>query len=278
MFLRSIALMSLVFILTSCASKEKELTPKEKRANLYYNQGTRELVAKDYTLALQKLLRANQLKPNDSRICNNLGMTYYFKKDKASAIRFLNKAVKIDPENADAKLNLATIYMKENNYDKAEKIYRKLLEDLTYLGHNRTYYNLALISLKKENTTQAIKYLNKATEINPNYCPAFYKLAEIAKKRRNYKKALDYYKDSSMGTCYDNIKPHMSQVDMMVQLKDYDSARIKLDEMLEKFALTEHESLVKLKIDEVNNKRRMFERSGQEYSKKLDRNFLSTDF
>jgi tetratricopeptide (TPR) repeat protein len=267
-----------LFLIVSCASKNKELTPEEKRASLYYNQGTRELVAKDYTLALQKLLKANKYKPNDSKICNNLGMAYYFKKDVKNAVKFLKKAIKLNSENTDAKLNLATIHMKENNYDKAKGIYNKLLEDLTYLGHHRTYYNLALISLVEQREQEAIEYLNKSVEINENYCPAFYKLGEIAEKRRQYKKALEFYKDATIGTCYNNIKPHMAQVDMMAKLKNYDDARIKLDEMLEKFAMTKEEIIVKNKIESINAERRNFDNVEKEYSKNIDRNFLSTDF
>lgn len=278
MFHRIISLLSIALFFTACASKKKELSPDEKRAMLYYNQGTRELVAEEYTLALQKLLRANKLMPNDSRIINNLAMAYYFKKDKANAVRLLKKSLKLDSSNADAKLNLATIYMKDGELSKAEEIYKNLLEDLTYMGHNRTYYNLALIKLSENNSTKAIEYLNKAVEVDPNYCPAFYKLGQISKERKDYKRALEYYKDATMGVCYQNIKPHIAQVEMMMNLHRYDDARIKLDEMLEKFAMTKDEVLVKMKIDEVNKRRRIYEQGPQEYSKKLDRNFLSTDF
>lgn len=254
------------------------MTPSEKKAELYYNQGTRELVAKDYTLALQKLLRANQLRPDDTRILNNLGMAFFFKKDQRNALKFIKKAIKLDESNMDAKLNLATIYMKSSQLNKAKEIYQDLLGELTYLGHHRTHYNMALISLAQNKNQEAIEHLNKSIEINPNYCPAFFKLGELAQKRKNYSKALGFYKDSTMGTCYNNITPHMAQVDMMVKLQNYDDARIKLDEMLEKFALTREEILVKNKIEEVNNTRRTFEHNDQEYSKNLNRNILSSDF
>lgn len=275
---KSLLIFCMCLLLSACASKKKEKSPAEKRAETYYNQGTMELVAKDYTLALQKLLRANELKPNDSKICNNLGMTFYFKNDYEKAVRFVKKAIKLDPKNTDAKLNLATIYMNRKEFTKAKDIYKNLLKDLTYTGHNRTYYNLALINIEEQNISEAITNLNKSIEVNENYCPAYYKLGEIAKRRKNYKKALDFYKSSSMGTCYNQIKPHFSQVDMMIKLNRYDDARIKLDEMLEKFALTKHEAQVKLKIEEVNRARRNFDNRNQEYSQNLDRNFLSTDF
>ena len=278
MNMKTLITMCLCILLTACASKPKEKTRAERQAELYYNQGTRELVAKDYTLALQKLLEANRLKPNDSKICNNLGMAYYFKKDHETGIRFVKKSIKLDPKNTDAKLNLATIYMQDNKLDKAETLYKSLLKDLTYTKHSRTYYNLAMIELRRNNDTKAVEYLDKSVEDNPNYCPSYYKLGDIASKRGSYKKALKFYKSSGMGICYDNIKPHLAQIEMMIKLKDYDQARLKLDEMMEKYAMTKHESIVKLKIEEVNRMRRLSERTNQEYSKKLDRNFLSTDF
>jgi hypothetical protein len=70
----------------------------------------------------------------------------------------------------------------------------------------------------------------------------------------------------------------MAQVEMMMKLNRFDDARIKLDEMLEKFAMTKNEIHIKQKIDQVNNARRNFDSQSREYSKNLDRNFLSTDF
>lgn len=266
--------------LLSCASKQKnDLSPEEKQAQLYYDQGTRELVSGDYTLALQKLIKAHNLRPNDSEISNNLGMAYYFKEDVNRAKLYIQRAIKLDDENADAKLNLATIYMREKDHDKARRLYLKLIDNLTYLGNDRTYYNLALIELNQQNANQAIKYLNQSVEINPNYCPSFYLLGDIAKERKQYKKALDFYKSSSMGTCYDNFEPHMAQVNMMIMLKHYEAARLKLDEMHEKFAMSKYEVRVKNKITHLRRLIHSSDNIELELSKRaINKEIESSDF
>jgi type IV pilus assembly protein PilF len=109
---KSFLLMSVLFIVTSCASDDvnRELTIDEKKAELYYDQGTSELIQKNYSQALNNLLKAKELRPLDSKVRTNLGMAYYFKEQVQLAVSELKEAIKLDTKNSDAKLNLATIY------------------------------------------------------------------------------------------------------------------------------------------------------------------------
>src|SRR5690606_15241113 len=98
-----------IWLVTGCSSQSIE-KPNEKKADLYYGQGTTDLYAKNYTQALKNLLKADELTPNNSKIQNNLGMAYYFKEQEKLALFHLTRAAEIDPTNTDAKMNIATIY------------------------------------------------------------------------------------------------------------------------------------------------------------------------
>ena len=97
------------------------LTPEE-HLNLgvtYEQQGEFDNAIKEYNLAAKKLPRAFLY----------LGNAYLQKKDWKEAESFYRKAIREEPENADAYNNLAWLYyMKKENLDQAEKLVQRALE------------------------------------------------------------------------------------------------------------------------------------------------------
>ena len=76
----------ILLIVAGCGSTTRDISdPINRKAELHYNQGTKKLIEKDYTAALDHLLKAKMHKKNDSKILNNLGMAYYFKKKSVLA-------------------------------------------------------------------------------------------------------------------------------------------------------------------------------------------------
>ena len=102
-----------VCLLALACSSHSRPSKEEKKAQIYYSQGTRNLVKKNYTNALKYLLLAYELSPEDSHIHNNLGMAYHFKGKPKKAIKHLERAVELDQNNTDARNNLAGLTFAE---------------------------------------------------------------------------------------------------------------------------------------------------------------------
>ena len=231
---KSVSLLVLsMLLLTACASKSDKL--ESKQAALYFGAGTQSLMEQQYTEALKNLLEANRLDPENSDILNNLGMAYFFKGERDLAIKSISQALKINPANSDAKVNLASIYFKDGRLNEAEKIYKNVLKDLTFDKQARTYYNLGVIELARNNSVAAEKYFKKSIAEDENYCPSFYQVGLMNYKRRQFNTALRNFKEAAMGTCYDSPASHYYQALTMIELRKYDDARIKLDEIDTRF-------------------------------------------
>ncbi len=244
----------LVTLLSCATNKDKDQeSATVKKAKLYYNKGTADLLNKDYTIALKHLLDSHALNPNDSKTLNNLGMAYYFKKRPQTAIRFIKKSIEIDPKNTDARMNLATIYTNSNELNEAEKQYMTVLDDLTYQGQYKTYYNLALLHLKKNQRAKALTYFKQSLNENSQYCPAHYKLGEMFFNKGQYNLALDKFKSASAGVCYDNPMPVYHQAVTYMKLKEFGTAKLKLEEILERFSLTKYETMARKKLKVLSN-------------------------
>jgi len=277
--------LALSIMVVSCSSSSKKAaTPADKKAKLFYGQGTRDLVNKDFTQALKNLLQANLYKPNQTKILNNLGMAYYFKKDKGLAMKHLKQSIKSDPKNSDARINIATIYMEIGSLGKAEEQYKIVAKDLLYESQDKTYFNLGMLSLKQNKTTQGINYFKQSINVNESYCPSHLKLGKVEFKRANYRAAIKYFKEANNGLCYNNPQPTYHQALTYIELGEYNKARIKLDDVLERFPMDRYASLARRKmlgLSKLSKKDQQL--SNKKFSKsikstKTDRNIFSPNF
>ncbi len=194
------------FFVFSCASQKSSMN--EKKADLFFGKGTNNLIKGDYTSALDHLIKASKLAPKRSDIHNNLGMAYYMKKSKRNALKHIKHSIKLDKNNTEAKSNLASIYLEAGKLDKASKFYRSILKDLTYQKHFKTYYNLGIISLKKNNVSNAKSYFKKSVAENNYSCNALYQLGMMSLKQKQYNEASNYFYKGTDGPCYNMEANH----------------------------------------------------------------------
>ncbi len=250
--LKSISLLMLsALILMSCSSKKDDL--RLKQAGLYFGAGTQSLMEKEYTEALKNLLQANSMDPNNPEILNNLGMAYYFKGEKDLAIKHLNLALKYNPDSSDAKVNLASILFKDKNFREAERLYKLVLKDLTYDKQARTLFNLGIIELQaKDDSVAAENYFKKSLKEDENYCPSYFQLGLVQYNRRQFNTALKNFKEAGMGNCYEAPAPHYYQALTLIELRQFDEARIKLDEIETRFKKSSFAIKAREKILELN--------------------------
>ena len=229
----------LISTLAACASnKLVEKTPEEKKAELYYGHGTQALVDKNYTSALKHLQQAAELDPKDSKVQNNLGMAYYFKEKPSLATTHLKKAIELDKKNSDARINLAGIYYAQGRLDLAFQEYLAVSKDLIYPNQFRTYYNMALILEKQNQTAKAREFIAMSLKENENYCPAYFLEGKMNEKVMQWKDALTSYQNATKGQCYQEPAPHFSQAQVLIKMGRIIEAREKLQMVMEQFSRT----------------------------------------
>lgn len=225
-----------------------------KEAALHFGAGTQSLMNKHYTDALTSLLEANKIYPNSSEIMNNLGMAYYFKGERDLAIKTLQQAIKLNDSNSDARINLASIHLKENDVDQAEKMYLEVLRNLTYDKQARTYYNLGLIQYdKRKNYVEAENYFQKSVNEDENFCPSWHYMGLLQYKKGKYINALKNFRESTMGTCQSNPVSYYYQALTLTELRRYDEARMKYDEIENRFPKSVYSTKARQKIIELNH-------------------------
>lgn len=256
MKIKAFVLTLAVLFITSCSSNQiSEPSSEERKAEVYYGQGTSELINKNYTQALTYLIKARDLDPKNSKIRNNLGMAYFFREQPELAIQELKKAVSLDEKNTDASMNLGSIYMSKNQNKEARLQFQKVLADLTFPTQYRNYYNLAVLALREGDRQEAFQFLNKSVGEKEDYCSAHFMLGEMYSEEYKYAEALKSFKNASKGTCVSEPEPHYQQAMTYLNLNRDADAKAKFKEIQDKFATTRFSAMAGIQLKKMNNKK-----------------------
>lgn len=263
--IRIVSAILAISFLTSCAfmgeQGSPQKSPREKRGELYYSHGTAKLLSKEYTEALELLMKAAQDIPEDTRVHNNLGMAYYFKNRNDTAIRHLKKALEYDPKNADARNNYASILFEKGRLDEAQEQYEQIQENLIYPHQHRVKYNLGLIHLRKGNRSKAVDLLLKAAKEKQDYCPANFQLGKLYEQTYNYKEALEWYIKASEGTCHGEPAPHFRQAEVLSALKRYEKAGLKYESLIDLYPESPYATFARERLNEIRKTQQISIRS-----------------
>lgn len=270
-------LISLTF-LSSCASNQEAPveTPEQKKALLFYQQGTQELIDKNYSNALGYLIKAKDLNPNHDEIRNNLGMAYFLKNQPEKAKDEFQKALSINSKNSDARNNYASILFHQKKYKEALSEYDKVASDLTYTKLFRVYFNMALIYNRLDNPELAESFLTKSIKENPDYCPAHFEMGNQYTQKYKFKDALESYREATKGSCVNEPAPHFEVAQTLIRLNRTGEAEAKFREILEKFPKNQYAILAREELSKISDERQVAKKL-KEQTKSTDENSDSSD-
>lgn len=143
-----------------------------ERARLHLQIGTGYLTQGLYPQAMNELLKAERLNPNDPAILNNLGLAYQVRGRLKKAEEKFREALKKEPGFSDAKNNLARVLIDQKQIDPAIKLLQQVEGDLTYPHAEKTFANLGMAYFEQGSYKRAEEYLLRSLEIQREACTA----------------------------------------------------------------------------------------------------------
>ncbi|MCP4040631.1 MAG: tetratricopeptide repeat protein [Gammaproteobacteria bacterium] len=97
-----------------------------------------------------------------------------------TALEHLEKLIREEPENADARFLRGVIYAQSGDHDQAINVFQDMT--IRFPKLSEPYNNLAVLHAAEGDYEQARKVLLKATEIQPNYATAHANLGDVYTK------------------------------------------------------------------------------------------------
>ena len=148
---------------------------------------------------------------NDGLFFSLLGYLYDCENNYVEAEKNYLKAVDIDQDLLDAKLNLAILYLKIKNLNKSDFFFNQILDKTKNF---LVFYNFGLLQAEKKDYNKAISYFEKSYTLNNNFLPAQHHLAMAYTEIKDYNLAVATYekllktndlKDINLGVIYNNL-------------------------------------------------------------------------
>lgn len=215
------------FALVSCSTAQtgnEKKSPKEL-SELYTSMGTDALMRSEFPQAVEDLRKALVLNDRNTIAHNHLGLAYFGLGQKDMAKKEIVRAISIDPNYSDARINLGNFYLAEKKTDLARTEYKKALDNLEYQARHRALTNLAQLELQELNYDRAKEYLYQSLQANPQYCMTHFYLGSIYMRENDTKRAADEFKKSVSQTCTANLEGQYQLGLAYLKNKEYDKAR-----------------------------------------------------
>lgn|GEM_PF-1403328 len=191
----------------SATTGDDELTPEQIQAlNEAREQGRTFFQQRKYREAAEAYRRAAQMDSTDAPTYFNLGLCYQSLNNNRDAIVALRRAVTLDPMFGPAHLEIAKVFLKQENLEEAEREYhatkRILADSVQYLAAAEqglatvavAYTNRAIVSLRQRKYPEARADAARAMELAPEISRPFYIGGHIEESARDYDAAERYYR------------------------------------------------------------------------------------
>ena len=170
-------------------SLSKKFTKDAFLENLY---GSILLSLEDLNSAINKFEITKNLDPDNPIVYYNLAICFLKKNNPEEALKYLFLAIDKDNNYYDAHFELARLYRNKKNFNKSLEHYYIAIKLCP--TEPKTYIGLGILYLEINNLIKAEENLTKAIALDNKNDFAFYNLAEIYKKNKDYKKAINLLK------------------------------------------------------------------------------------
>jgi tetratricopeptide (TPR) repeat protein len=147
--------------------------------------------------AIEKLLKAVKIAPNNFDANLSLGRAYFGNSDIVNAVKFFRKSAIIQPNNLQARFFLATALERGGNLPEALKEYRAVVKINENYAEGNLGLGVLLINIEGENSVEGLKALQKAISLNGNLYEARITLGKTLVKLDRAKEAVEHLKKAA---------------------------------------------------------------------------------
>ncbi|MGA9524739.1 MAG: social motility TPR repeat lipoprotein Tgl [Myxococcaceae bacterium] len=188
---------SLATVLSGCkhAPTEKEL----QLSVIHYDLGIQAQMAGNKQEAFTELEQSLSLDEKNLNAHNAMGVLLHlgFARHQEAIPRFL-RAIELDPQFSEAKVNLGNVYLDLARYDEAVTLYDQALNDMRYKTPYIAQGNLGWAHFKLGNPEKALDFIKSAVTLEPKFCLGYRNLASIYESQQKLDDActqLDNYRE-----------------------------------------------------------------------------------
>ncbi|MDY7230884.1 social motility TPR repeat lipoprotein Tgl [Hyalangium rubrum] len=215
--------LALALLLSGC--KHIPTEKERQSADIHYNLGIQAQQAGNIQEALSEYQKAVTLDPENADARNALGLVLHesFRRP-VEAIEHYEKALELRPNFSEARTNLANVHLAQGRYDEAIKLYEQALNDMLYPTPFIAQGNMGWAYYKKGDTAKALENIRAAVTLNPGFCLGYKNLGLIHDQTGNTEEACRQF-TRYREACPDVADAHMHEAVCLAKTGQVDAAR-----------------------------------------------------
>ncbi|MGH8414521.1 MAG: type IV pilus biogenesis/stability protein PilW [Gammaproteobacteria bacterium] len=143
-------------------------------------------------LAMQKLQLALKQDPDNADAYMDIGLLYNSTGDVERADDNFREALRKAPNNPQIQNNYAVFLCQHDKPQQSEKYFLEAAQNPLYPTPEAAYTNAGVCANKIPDKTAAAQYFRRALDINPNFPDALYQMARLSYDQKRYQDARVY--------------------------------------------------------------------------------------
>lgn len=192
-----------------------------QNAKLYYERGRLLNRMAEDSLALEDFKKAARLDSSRAEYFSAIGDLMFEHKDITGSIKYIQKALSLNPDDPSAHLKMAKMFIYLKDYTKAFSEINVVLRQDVYNAEG--YFLKGMIYKDMKDTTKALSSFLTATEVDPEYREAILQLA-LLHSYKNDPIAFQYY-DKAFKLDTADVFPIYAKGVYYQDRKDYEKAK-----------------------------------------------------
>ena len=175
----------------------------------------------NFSKAKELLSKANEIKPNNLGVLNNLGIAFKQLGNSKEAISFYEKVISIDPNHTKAQYNLGVELYNLKEFKKAKNLFKKIIEIQPDFAV--AFVNLANVYVELKEYENAISNYQKAIALNPDLVSAHNNLGLVFRTLNNFPNAISCY-EKAIKIKNDHVSAHHNLALALKEIGKFDQA------------------------------------------------------
>jgi type IV pilus assembly protein PilF len=174
----------------SSATNQNDET--RRRARIRLELAANHYQQRNFPLALQEADQAVRIDPGFAAGYGMLGLVYMSIGDRAKADESFNRAVTMDPNDAELNNNYGWYLCQTGRQQESLAYFNKALEDRLYATPAKPLHNAGICAQQIGDEAAAENYFLRAFQVDPANAVAMYNLGELYLRKRNLERAKFY--------------------------------------------------------------------------------------
>lgn len=162
------------------------------RFMLHYNMGIAHLDSNEPSYAMEKFLEAEKYM-TPPELYYVMGQACFMLMRLDLALEYFDKALMEDSNFSLANVSKGIVHIEMGQYEVSIVEFNKALENIIFHEPETAYYNMGIAYMKMNDIETAIKYMELAIGVKPEYLPPYIQLGKIFTDLGDYESAADNY-------------------------------------------------------------------------------------